>query len=138
MRKGRTSKGSAGSAEEDDAELAFCSSLDQVEGGADRVLEGRRLAPVAQHRRQATHGDHRVRRPAPRANRSLRHGIPSQALYFADQVIIQSPNFGARLQMHVKAVDGPPLVVQRVPRNRPCPCDSGRRYKHCHGKGAQA
>jgi preprotein translocase subunit SecA len=22
----------------------------------------------------------------------------------------------------------------RVPRNSPCPCDSGKKYKHCHGK----
>ena len=24
----------------------------------------------------------------------------------------------------------------RVPRNAPCPCGSGRKYKHCHGKAA--
>ena len=22
----------------------------------------------------------------------------------------------------------------KVPRNAPCPCGSGRKYKHCHGK----
>ena len=25
-----------------------------------------------------------------------------------------------------------------VPRNAPCPCGSGKRYKHCHGLGAAA
>jgi preprotein translocase subunit SecA len=24
----------------------------------------------------------------------------------------------------------------KVPRNAPCPCGSGRKYKHCHGKVA--
>ena len=24
----------------------------------------------------------------------------------------------------------------KVPRNAPCPCGSGRKYKHCHGKSA--
>ena len=27
-----------------------------------------------------------------------------------------------------------PTVVPEVPRNRPCPCGSGRKYKYCHGK----
>ena len=25
-------------------------------------------------------------------------------------------------------------VDSKVPRNAPCPCGSGRKYKHCHGK----
>jgi preprotein translocase subunit SecA len=25
-------------------------------------------------------------------------------------------------------------VVPRVGRNEPCPCGSGKKYKHCHGK----
>jgi hypothetical protein len=27
-----------------------------------------------------------------------------------------------------------PTVVPEVPRNRPCPCGSGRKYKYCHGR----
>jgi len=29
----------------------------------------------------------------------------------------------------------PPAVDagQKVPRNAPCPCGSGKKYKHCHG-----
>ncbi len=27
-----------------------------------------------------------------------------------------------------------PSTWGRVPRNAPCPCDSGKKYKHCHGK----
>ncbi|MBM3733390.1 MAG: preprotein translocase subunit SecA [Acidimicrobiia bacterium] len=29
-----------------------------------------------------------------------------------------------------------PATWGRVPRNAPCPCGSGRKYKHCHGKAA--
>ena len=25
---------------------------------------------------------------------------------------------------------------EKVGRNQPCPCGSGRKYKHCHGKAA--
>jgi preprotein translocase subunit SecA len=27
-----------------------------------------------------------------------------------------------------------PKAVPRVGRNDPCPCGSGKKYKHCHGK----
>jgi preprotein translocase subunit SecA len=32
-----------------------------------------------------------------------------------------------------KAIDGTP-INKKVPRNSPCPCGSGKKYKHCHGK----
>jgi len=28
-----------------------------------------------------------------------------------------------------------PATWDRTPRNAPCPCGSGRKYKHCHGRG---
>ena len=51
-------------------------------------------------------------------------------------VEVQSSNREAETQ------DAPPLPSQasaapidnKVPRNAPCPCGSGRKYKHCHGK----
>ncbi|MGH7042566.1 MAG: SEC-C metal-binding domain-containing protein, partial [Acetobacteraceae bacterium] len=27
-----------------------------------------------------------------------------------------------------------PATWRATPRNAPCPCGSGRKYKHCHGK----
>jgi tetratricopeptide (TPR) repeat protein len=30
-----------------------------------------------------------------------------------------------------------PVVPQHTPRNAPCPCGSGKRYKHCHGALSQ-
>ena len=27
-----------------------------------------------------------------------------------------------------------PATWGRVPRNAPCPCGSGKKYKHCHGR----
>jgi preprotein translocase subunit SecA len=30
-----------------------------------------------------------------------------------------------------------PIKVEKAPgRNDPCPCGSGKKYKHCHGKDA--
>ena len=33
-----------------------------------------------------------------------------------------------------KAAGSSPLVGPKVGRNVPCPCKSGKKYKHCHGK----
>jgi preprotein translocase subunit SecA len=52
-------------------------------------------------------------------------------------------------QMNAPPADEPeqeaeePVVQQarseKIPRNSPCPCGSGKKYKHCHGRpGAQA
>lgn len=43
------------------------------------------------------------------------------------------------LDCHVEfsQLNGRACVKRPVPmsRNHPCPCGSGRKYKHCHGKG---
>ena len=26
------------------------------------------------------------------------------------------------------------FISKKIPRNSPCPCGSGKKYKHCHGK----
>ena len=31
---------------------------------------------------------------------------------------------------------GDPESWGKVPRNAPCPCGSGKKYKHCHGRSA--
>src|SRR5262249_2750764 len=33
-----------------------------------------------------------------------------------------------------KPVPQPARAAQKVGRNDPCPCGSGKKYKHCHGK----
>ncbi len=30
----------------------------------------------------------------------------------------------------------PVKVAPKIGRNEPCPCGSGKKYKHCHGKDA--
>jgi preprotein translocase subunit SecA len=32
------------------------------------------------------------------------------------------------------AASAGPETWARTPRNAPCPCGSGKKYKHCHGK----
>jgi len=35
----------------------------------------------------------------------------------------------------IKFLDDPKtILIRRMPRNAPCPCDSGKKYKHCHGQ----
>ena len=50
---------------------------------------------------------------------------------------------GYRLKdLQLRHVGGPglglrrPVAVSKVGRNQPCPCGSGKKYKHCHGRFA--
>ncbi|MCT8987465.1 SEC-C metal-binding domain-containing protein [Shewanella phaeophyticola] len=46
------------------------------------------------------------------------------------------PVFEAQWQAHDVAPPPPPppkVDVATVPRNSPCPCGSGKRFKQCHG-----
>jgi hypothetical protein len=48
-----------------------------------------------------------------------------------------SPNDGAVMGIRLRADQpsiAPPLAVRKVPRNQPCPCGSGEKYKYCHGR----
>ncbi len=37
-------------------------------------------------------------------------------------------------ELQMSAVDGQVASGKKVGRNEPCPCGSGKKYKHCHGK----
>ena len=41
---------------------------------------------------------------------------------------------GANTQTQERSKPQPVTVEKRVGRNDPCPCGSGKKYKHCHGK----
>ena len=38
------------------------------------------------------------------------------------------------MQMQHSSIATEPVVEKKIPRNDPCPCGSGKKYKHCHGK----
>ncbi len=42
---------------------------------------------------------------------------------------------GANSQTQEKSKPQPVKVEKKVGRNEPCPCGSGKKYKHCHGRG---
>ena len=46
-----------------------------------------------------------------------------------------APASTVRVRQAAGSIDpADPSTWGRVPRNAPCPCDSGRKFKHCHGK----
>lgn len=57
----------------------------------------------------------------------------SDTIYMANQI-----NATQRGKMAIAlprlSVPGAPIVVPKVGRNRPCPCGSGKKFKHCHGR----
>ena len=80
--------------------------------------------------------------PEPMRVTEMRHPDPNaagQELDYADAV--QVPAYGtavqaARVPMVAAEVDAnDPSTWAATPRNAPCPCGSGKKYKHCHGRG---
>jgi preprotein translocase subunit SecA len=55
---------------------------------------------------------------------------------FADEaegdVLVQTPVRSRTSAAALNPQD--PSTWGKVPRNAPCPCGSGRKYKHCHGQ----
>lgn len=62
---------------------------------------------------------------AERQNRNARHQGAAESAQFADDVADDAAD--AKVQQVVR--DG-----AKVGRNDPCPCGSGKKYKHCHGR----
>mgnify|MGYP002712654623 CR=1 FL=1 len=46
--------------------------------------------------------------------------------------------WGLAMAIREELLDMPPLpdgvVAEQVSRNAPCPCGSGKKFKHCHGQ----
>lgn len=85
--------------------------------------------------------------PAPRVNVSMEQGIAlqlgfhpdgaSSALRGSNQVISTSEAELLISDPTVRAAEPektPPIAVQKVGRNKPCPCGSGKKFKRCHGR----
>ncbi len=47
---------------------------------------------------------------------------------------VDNPMEGANSETQERAKPQPVKVEKRVGRNDPCPCGSGKKYKHCHGR----
>ncbi len=54
----------------------------------------------------------------------------------SDMPGVENPMQGANTQTGQRSKPQPVKVEKKVGRNDPCPCGSGKKYKHCHGKGA--
>jgi hypothetical protein len=60
---------------------------------------------------------------------------PQRTLYLPAAVHAAPPkaSFMSSIRFYHESPDGPIVAVPHVSRNAPCPCKSGKRYKHCHG-----
>ncbi len=54
----------------------------------------------------------------------------------SDMPGVENPMQGATAQSSERAKPQPVRVEKKVGRNDPCPCGSGKKFKHCHGRGA--
>ncbi len=53
-----------------------------------------------------------------------------------DEMAAAAGGAGAALKERPRLDPADPATWGKVPRNAPCPCGAGRKYKHCHGKAA--
>ncbi|WP_376096270.1 preprotein translocase subunit SecA [Roseomonas sp. CCTCC AB2023176] len=75
--------------------------------------------------------------PEPVSFTDMRHPAPDGL----DPGYDAAPSYGmaATQELTTRGVDGvdpnDPTTWHRTARNAPCPCGSGKKYKHCHGRG---
>ena len=62
--------------------------------------------------------------------------VPSHAVYFPSLVVTTRLKQAIVRDAQFRAADPltRPIVVPKGPRNQPCPCGSGKKYKSCHGR----
>jgi preprotein translocase subunit SecA len=80
--------------------------------------------------------------PEPPAGMHEVHEDPAQAAQMADDPAFDpaDPNGGAGVATLQRPIVNPkvdpndPATWGKISRNAPCPCGSGKKYKHCHGR----
>ncbi len=68
-----------------------------------------------------------------REDPALAVGGPPAPAYEADGEVLTRAPVRSRAPMAARDPQDP-STWGKVPRNAPCPCGSGRKYKHCHGQ----
>lgn len=63
----------------------------------------------------------------------IRKAIVGRPIPPTDQVI---ERLAKEIQQQSQSSKDEPLRVEKVGRNQPCPCGSGKKFKHCHGRPA--
>lgn len=87
------------------------------------------------------HSDGKSETPIPKVERAAMRQVAHEVLATLDPTYRRKPdNSSAQMifggAMVVNGATPPPLPkVEKLSRNGPCPCGSGRRYKRCHGAG---
>ncbi len=84
------------------------------------------------------HMENREGTPLPPAARDRSGFLESHIDPFTgeDEMAAAPSGTGTMLKERPKLDPTDPSTWGKVPRNAPCPCGSGRKYKHCHGKAS--
>ena len=101
----------------------FETLLDELRFETTRVLFNMRLAPSAP-----------PEAPKPPEEMQARHLDPQTGRNEMADASADRPNAPAASRTAAPTLDPQnPETWGRVPRNAPCPCGSGKKFKHCHG-----
>ena len=106
----------------------FETLLDELRFETTRVLFNMRLAPSAP-----------PEAPKPPEEIQARHVDPQTGRNEMSDAVAERPNAPAASRAAAPTLDPQnPETWGRVPRNAPCPCGSGKKFKHCHGAASAA
>ncbi|MDJ0929176.1 MAG: preprotein translocase subunit SecA [Gammaproteobacteria bacterium] len=115
----------------------FANMLDEVKHGVISILSRARL--------QSQEDVNAVEERRPRAQMEYRHAAAQSPIAAQPAPAVAgggamppagSPAVGLPPQAPASAAPATPFVrsERKVGRNEPCPCGSGKKYKHCHGR----
>ncbi len=72
--------------------------------------------------------------PPPSQSRHLQEGRSDPALQGAEESAPAPARSAVSRRTAPKADPNDPATWGKVPRNAPCPCGTGKKFKHCHGR----
>ena len=75
-----------------------------------------------------------VSAPPPSQSRPLQEGRSDPALQGAEESAPAPARSAVSRRTAPKADPNDPATWGKVPRNAPCPCGTGKKFKHCHGR----
>ncbi len=115
---------------------AVTAQLMRVEIQAAPPQQPAALPPMAAHKIDPTTGEDEMALALAGAETLARHGIGSGGALPAGEGVASGASMRSPSLRPQEAARNPqdPQSWGKVGRNEPCPCGSGKKYKHCHGR----
>jgi len=107
----------------------FTAMLDRIRSDTVMMLQRLQVRTEEEIEREETERQRRLQ-----SRMQMQHAEPPAIAAESQPAAMRAPG-AARAAPAAPAAAAPPFVrgERKIGRNEPCPCGSGRKYKHCHG-----